>query len=262
MAGDAFWADLPADPATPVVVSVPHAGTATNGFESSLADSLDVRCDADLYVDELYDGSPRGAFVRARLSRFVCDLNRSPDDVPPRNTDGRGFIWMVTTTGAPALARPLGPDELAARRAIHAAYYGTLGAAIASARQKFGFAILLDGHSMPSVGRGGHADPGKARADIVPGDRMGTTCSPGLSALVGQHFRDHGLSVAFNDPYRGGFITSHHGRPQDNIHAIQVEMRRDLYMDEITFHRRPAGMRRLSQILAGLLRALDGFDPR
>jgi N-formylglutamate deformylase len=115
---------------------------------------------------------------------------------------------------------------------------------------------------MPSVGRQGHADPGRPRADIVPGDRMGTSCSPSLSQLVGAHFESRGLSVAFNDPYRGGFITAHHGRPAEQIHAIQIEMRRDLYMNEADFTRLPDRMARLRQVLAELLHTLDSFDPR
>ncbi len=268
---DAFIAHLPEDPETPVVVSIPHAGIATEGYESSLAATLDVRCDADLFVDELYDGHPRGALVRARLSRFVCDLNRHPDDVAalavpehpaPQDTLGRGFLWVVTTTGARALAGPLSLAQWRKRQAIHTAYHAALDGALQRARQKFGFAILIDGHSMPSVGKTGHPDPGKSRADIVPGDRMGTSCAPALSATVGQHFCTSGFTVAFNEPYKGGFITTHHGRPQDGIHAIQIEMRRDLYMDEGTYERRPSGMARVSTALGQLLRTLDAFDPR
>lgn len=267
----AFIADLPEDPVTPVVVSVPHAGTATSAYSSPLDQALDVRCDADLYVDELYQGAPAGAFVRARLSRFVCDLNRHPDDVSTRavpehagarNKDGRGFIWEVTTSGTSTLRRPLTLDEWSARKAVHDAYYGALATALDRARRKFGFAILVDGHSMPSVGRSGHADPGKERADIVPGDRQGTSCSPALSRAVGDFFRGRGYSVSFNDPYKGGFITQHHGRPSEDVHAIQIEMRRDLYMNEATFEPKAEGFARLRASLAELLRVLDRFDPR
>jgi N-formylglutamate deformylase len=266
-----FDATLPDVPATPVVVSVPHAGTEVGGFATALVPGLDVRCDADLFVDELYQGAPRGAFIRAKASRFVCDLNRDPDDVSPRavpahpaprNADGRGFVWEITTTGAPALARPLTLDEWRARESIHALYHGAITQALERARARFGYAILIDGHSMPSVGRQGHTDPGRPRADIVPGDRLGTSCSPSLSRLVGAHFQKHGLSVGFNDPYRGGFITAHHGRPAEGVHAIQIEMRRDLYMVESTFTRVPDKMKRLGEVLSALLRTLDEFDPR
>ena len=112
---------------------------------------------------------------------------------------------------------------------------------------------------MPSVGRSGHTDPGHQRADIVPGDRLGTSCAPALSRLVGEHFLEHGLKVAFNDPYRGGFITAHHGRPAEGIHAIQIEMRRDLYMDESALQRQPEKMASLATILTALVRKLEAL---
>jgi len=275
---EAFVADLPDPPATALVVSVPHAGVDTAPYAAPLATGLDVRCDADLFVDRLYAGAATQAagagtvaLVRARLSRFVCDLNRDPDDVSqaavaghpdPRNTDGRGFIWAVTTTGTPALARPLTLDEWRERRTLHAGYHAALASALAAARARFGFALLIDGHSMPSVGRRGHSDPGRPRADVVPGDRMGATCAPALSALVRGHFESAGLRVAMNDPYRGGFVVARHGRPSGGVHAIQIEMRRDLYMDEATYQPVPERMARLTDTLAGLIDALLRFDPR
>ena len=261
------------EPTSPLVVSVPHAGLGTAGFERTLNPELDVRCDADLFVDRLYRaGEAEGpeVYVAAQTSRFVCDMNRDPDDVSvgavpehpaPRNTDGRGFIWAITTTGVPTLARPLMLDEWRERTAIHAAYHDAVARALARARERFGYAILLDGHSMPSRGRAGHKDPGRARADVVPGDREGTSCAPALSRFVGDHFNSRGYSVSFNDPYKGGFITAYHGRPTDNIHAIQIELRRDLYMNEATYEIADAGFERLSQSLAALLAALKDFKP-
>ncbi len=236
-----------AEPSSPLVVSVPHAGLRTAGFEQTLNPELDVRCDADLLVDRLYRiGEPEApeVYVAAQASRFVCDMNRDADDVSPgavpehpapRNADGRGFIWAITTAGVPTLSRPLALGEWRERTAIHAAYHDALTRALARARARFGYAILLDGHSMPSRGRMGHKDPGRARAQVVPGDRDGTSCAPALTEHVTRHFESAGLSVSANDPYKGGFITTHHGRPADRIHAIQVELRRDLYMDEDRF---------------------------
>src|SRR5262252_3430722 len=144
------------DPTSPLVVSVPHAGVRTAGFERPLNPELDVRCDADLFVDRLYRvGEPEApeVYVAAQMSRFVCDLNRDPDDVSrgavpehpaPRNSDGRGFIWAVTTTGAPALSRPLTLEEWQARTALHAVYHDAIERSLARAREKFGFAVLVD----------------------------------------------------------------------------------------------------------------------
>ncbi len=269
----AFMARSAAAPTTPVVVSVPHAGVRTAGYEETLTPELDVRGDADLFVDRLYRiGEPDGpeTYVAAQLSRFVCDLNRDPDDVAPgavpehrapRNVDGRGFIWAVTTTGAPALSRPLTLPEWSGRTAIHTAYHEAISRALLRARARFGFAVLVDGHSMPSRGRAGHTDTGSVRADVVPGDREGTSCSPALRALVTRHFTAAGLSVKPNEPYKGGFITTHHGRPADNVHAIQIELRRDLYMDEEKFVIVQPGFDRLRGLIAGLLLELRGFNP-
>jgi N-formylglutamate amidohydrolase len=269
----AFTARTAAEPTTPVVVSVPHAGVRTAWFEETLTPELDVRGDADLFVDRLYRiGEPEGpeTFVAAQLSRFVCDLNRDPDDVAPgavpehrapRNADGRGFIWAVTTSGTPALARPLTLREWSGRTAIHAAYHEAIAGALARARARFGFAVLVDGHSMPSRGRFGHTDTGRVRAEVVPGDREGTSCSPVLLAMVSQHFAAAGLTVKANDPYKGGFITTHHGRPAEHVHAIQIELRRDLYMDEDKFEIVEPGFGRLRDLLAGLLDGLRGFRP-
>ena len=255
------------------MVSVPHAGVRTAGYEETLTPELDVRGDADLFVDRLYRiGEPDGpeTYVAAQLSRFVCDLNRDPDDVAPgavpehrapRNSDGRGFIWAVTTTGAPALSRPLTLPEWSGRTAIHTAYHEAISRALLRARARFGFAILVDGHSMPSRGRAGHTDSGSARADVVPGDREGTSCSPALRALVIRHFAAAGLTVKPNEPYKGGFITAHHGRPADDVHAIQIELRRDLYMDEEKFVIVQPGFDRLRGLIAELLAELRGFNP-
>jgi N-formylglutamate amidohydrolase len=269
----AFTARTPSEPPTPLVVSVPHAGVSTAGYEETQTPELDVRCDADLFVERLYGiGKPDGpkVYVAARLSRFVCDLNRDPDDVSPgavpehpgpRNIDGRGFIWAVTTTGMPALARPLSIQEWRGRTAIHATYHDTIRRALARARARFGYAILVDGHSMPSRGRSGHQDPGRARAAVVPGDRDGTSCAPALTAAVARHFTACGLEVRPNDPYKGGYITAHHGRPAEGFHAIQIEVRRDLYMSEDQFVTVEPGFGRLRGAIAALLSDLETFRP-
>jgi len=256
------------EPTSPLVISVPHAGLRTAGFERTLNPELDVRCDADLFVDRLYrvgDAEGPEVYVAAQTSRFVCDMNRDPDDVSvgavpehpaPRNADGRGFIWAITTTGVPTLSRPLALDEWRERTAIHAAYHDAVTRALARARERFGYAILLDGHSMPSRGRAGHKDPGRARADVVPGDRDGTSCAPALTAHVTRHFENAGLRVAANDPYKGGFITTHHGRPADRIHAIQIELRRDLYMDESAFEPAEPGFSNMRSTLDALVASL------
>ena len=91
---------------------------------------------------------------------------------------------------------------------------------------------------------------------MVPGDRDGTSCSPALTAHVTAHFQAAGLRVVPNDPYKGGFITTHHGRPADRIHAIQIELRRDLYMNEDHFEIAEPGFTKLRATLDALVASL------
>ena len=233
-------------PPSPLVVSVPHAGTIVTDDDAALLalEGPALLRDADLFVDRLCAGVPaRGVPVlRALVSRYVLDVNRAPDDVDkevcpdlerPTRLSARGLVWRVTTDGAAVLKRPLTKRELDSRIArIHTPYHEALALLLEQRRLRFGYAVLLDCHSMPSTGRPGHTDPGARRADIVPGDVRGASCAPSISKLVAEHFERAGYAVRPKDPYMGGYITRSHGRPARSVHAIQLEINRDLYMEE------------------------------
>ena len=101
-------------------------------------------------------------------------------------------------------------------------------------------------------------EPGAARADIVLGDRFGTSCHPSISALVERVLAEAGYAVLRNEPYAGGFTTQFYGRPHGDVHALQIEINRALYMDEARFAHGPgfagvaADMSRVIEALAGL----------
>jgi len=258
------------------VVSVPHAGTIVPDEDAPLlavhGDAL-LR-DADLHVDKLAEGVVVHdvALLVARVSRYIVDINRAPDDVDrevcpelprPARPSARGLCWRTTTDGAAVLRRPLSLAELTSRRErIHAPYHETLEQLLDERRRQFGFALLVDVHSMPSIGRPAYPDPGGRRADIVPGDVRGAACAAGLTRLVSAHFAARGFSVKENDPYMGGYITRHHGRPSRGVHAIQVEVNRDLYMDEATYAFLPERAARVQRALVELIGAVVAFDPR
>ncbi len=262
--------------ATPVVVSVPHAGTWVPDVDAALLalSGDDLLRDADLHVEKLVDGVTRHGVVvvEAKVSRYIVDVNRAPDDVDrevcpeqprPARPSARGLCWRMTTDGGAVLRRPLRLAELNDRCArIHTPYHETLSTLLEERRARFGYAILLDMHSMPSTGRPGHSDPGARRADIVPGDVRGASCAASLSSLVGAHFSSCGYSVRPNDPYMGGFITRHHGRPSRGIHAIQVELNRDLYMSESTYAYLDEAAQPLRRAIDGLVSQVVTFDPR
>lgn len=238
--------------AKPVVVSVPHSGTQFPDDERSLykQDPEALALLGDLYVDALFEGACRAGatVVRTPYSRFVVDLNRYPDDLSPESVRGeqarspagyhgkRGVIWAVSPNGYNIYHRPLTKDE--ARQRLQHYYYPYHDAVfghLQRLKERFGYVILIDAHSMPS-------QPlhllGRSRADIVPGDLDGRSCSPLLSEFVIDWWADNGYSVAPNYPYKGGAVTRQHGRPHHRIHAIQLEFNRALYMDEGTLEHR------------------------
>ncbi len=242
----AFELSLPESNARPVLVEVPHAGVLVPESVRSelLAPEDAVLRDADIYVDKLYANAPRlgAVLLTARISRYVVDLNRARDDVDaatvsdhptPAGAHPRGVVWRTTTDGRPILARTLSYQALLARLSnYYVPYHDALRQTLTDLRARFNHAILVAGHSMPSLGRSMHSDPGARRADVGPGTCGRTSADPRVIDLVDAHFRGAGLSVRHDDPYRGGFSTSHYGRPRDRWHAIQIELNRALYVDE------------------------------
>lgn len=252
---------------TPVIVEVPHAGlTIPPVLRDEILVSEDaIARDADLHVDALYAQAPEAGAVllSARVSRYVVDLNRAPDDIDLDGADGprragqpRGVVWRVTTEGRPVLRRPL--DYAALRQRIelfHAPYHTALRTELERTRERFGYAILVAGHSMPSTVRRGSREV-ERRADVVPGTLGRTSADRRVIDLVDAHFRSAGLSVRHDDPYRGGFTTAHYGRPAEGWHAIQIEINRSLYMDELTLAPKNGDFARLQSLLADLVRRL------
>jgi N-formylglutamate deformylase len=271
---ESFELKLPTRDAKPVLVEVPHASVdVPEAVKSELAAPADaLKRDADIYVDELYANAPTlgAALLCARVSRYVVDLNRAEDDVDsatvsdhpaPVGAQPRGVVWRATTDGRPVLTRPLTFAALRKRLGrFYVPYHEALRQTLDDLRARFGHAILLAGHSMPSRGRSLHVDAGERRADIVPGTQGRTTSDARVIELVDDHFRQAGLLVRHDDPYRGGFATTHYGRPHENVHAIQIEINRALYVNEDTFERRPEDFARLQALLDSLVIKLGALQ--
>lgn len=246
-----------------VVVEVPHAGLAIpeDVTPRPRVDRDALLRDADLFVDRLWADAPRFgcSLLVANVSRYVVDLNRAEDDVDrdavrghpsPRPTPSRGIVWRSTTDGTPVLERPLTHAELEARLTTHyRPYHRALAEEVERKWRTFGHALVVAAHSMPSATRPG----GARRADVVPGSRGGTTTSRAVLDLVERHFRDAGLSVRHDDPYRGGFTTQRYGQPRHGVHAVQIELNRALYVDERSSRPDEAKMAWLTDVLGGLL---------
>ena len=238
----------PAEQRLPFVFNSPHSGRLyTSDFLSrSKLDRRAVRRSEDAYVEELFAGVVRlGApLLAADFPRAFLDVNREPYELDQRmftaplpghaNTrsirvaGGLGTIPRVVAEGQEIYRERLSVDEAMARiEAIYRPYHRTLGKLMARTAVRFGYAVLVDCHSMPSTVSGGGERP-----DIVVGDRYGTSCAPVLTRRLMDAFATRGYRVTRNKPYAGGFITEHYGRPARGLHAVQIEVNRALYMDE------------------------------
>jgi N-formylglutamate amidohydrolase len=264
---DPFVVSLPEVPGR-VVVEVPHAGLLLPEpvrLQTRVKPEETVR-DSDPYVDRLVMGAPeRGAaLLTATVSRYVVDLNRAPDDVSTevvadhpaaKPTQPRGVVWSTTTEGRALWNGPLTFRELSARIArYHRPYHLALEELIETTRARHGPMILLCVHSMPSTARAGR------RADVVPGTRGRSTASSRVIDAVDAHFRSKNLSVRHDEPYRGGYTTGLWGRPDEGIHAVQIELSRALYLDEQTLTPNERGVAELQDVLDGLVTTLVALD--
>lgn len=243
----------PAEQTSALVFASPHSGAEySDAFKAaSRLDPVALRRSEDSFVDELFASAPTfGApLLRALFPRAFVDPNREPyeldpemfeGDLPdyvntssPRVAGGLGTVARVVTTGAEIYGGKLTFAEAIDRvENYYRPYHRALERLIHDTKKKFGGCILIDCHSMPSVGGPMDRDPGAPRVDFVLGDRHGTSCAPDLLLFAEKLFEDNGFVVARNAPYAGGFTTAHYGRPKEGVHALQIEINRALYMDE------------------------------
>jgi N-formylglutamate amidohydrolase len=209
----------------PIIFNSPHSGTVYphEFLMASRIDMATLRKSEDSFMDELIAGLCDQGFavVSVNFPRSYVDVNREPYELDPRMFAGR----------LPSFA-----NTRALRRLI------------AKVHHDFGTAILVDCHSMPSVGVS-REEP--RRPDLVIGDRYGTSCTPLLADVIQDTMQSLGYSVGRNKPYAGGFITEHYGNPGSGLHAIQIELNRAIYMDE-RLRERSANFARVAADIATL----------
>lgn len=276
----------PKAPCGALVYSSPHSGRyyPPRFKRVSRLDERMLRRSEDSFVDELFAGAPAyGApLIAAVYPRAYVDLNREPYELDPllfdeplpafanidsdRVAAGLGTVARVVATGVPIYARPLPLAEAEARIAgIYRPYHEALGRLLAQARRQRGWSVLVDCHSMPSLAASQRREA-RARdvaagwnADIVLGDRHGTSCDQRLTDLAEEVLTGMGYLVLRNLPYAGGYCTSHYGNPAVGRHALQIEINRSLYMDEARLAKQPHfdGLARDMQRLMAALARLD-----
>jgi N-formylglutamate deformylase len=245
----------PAEWSAPVVFNSPHSGRVyPRAFLSAARlDLAMLRRSEDSFVDELILGVVGSGIpvMRAHFPRCYVDVNREPYELDPRMFDGRLPSFANTRSmrvagGLGTVARVVGdaqeiydrrlPVDDALRRieTLYKPYHRALRRLVTRVHRDFGAAILVDCHSMPSSAG---AKDERPRADVVIGDRYGTSCVTRVTDAVEMTLRSLGYAVSRNKPYAGGFITEHYGNPAAGFHSIQLEVNRALYMDERRYER-------------------------
>lgn len=272
----AFTVHAPTAAPIPLVLDSPHSGEwYPDDFDHLPARAI-VRQAEDTHVARLWSHAPAvgATLVEAHFPRAYIDANRSladidtelladawPDPVAPsrKTKQGIGLVWRVARTGMPMYGRKLTSAEVRARiERCWRPYHAALDEAIDATHRAFGAVWHVDCHSMPAVGDAMADDAGRERADFVLGDRDGTTCAPAFTQCVADAVRAMGYRVAINDPYKGVEIVRRHGRPHENRHSLQIEIKRTLYMDEETLVPHE-GYARLARDLAQLASTLAAF---
>jgi N-formylglutamate amidohydrolase len=267
----------PAGAASPLVLSSPHSGSVypARFLAISRLDAPTLRRSEDAFVDELFMGGVKSGvpLLRARFPRAYLDLNREPYELDPRmfetrlpsfaNTrsvrvaGGLGTIARVVCDSQEIYSRRLRLDEALARiEMLYKPYHRMLEALLSRAWRSFGMTVLIDCHSMPSLSAtAGRESDRRIKADFVLGDRYGTSCGTDLIDLVDHELRRLGYTVFRNKPYAGGFITEHYGDPANQLHAMQIEINRALYMDESSLDKNER-FEAVAADLAGVISAL------
>lgn len=267
----------PSEQAIPLVLASPHSGRDYPAafLASARLEPRRLRRSEDSFVDELFAAGPdHGApLLAASFPRAFCDPNREAWELDPAMFDeplppwvnttsarvgaGLGTIARVVASGEAIYRRKLSFAEAEARvRAYWEPYHAALAALIAEARARFGACLLLDCHSMPAGGSAGRAG---GEPDFVLGDAHGTACAPRIARVVEAAIAGMGYTVRRNDPYSGGYVTRHYGRPREGVHALQLEIARRLYMQESRIEKLPrfAEMQRdMARLIATLAAAL------
>jgi N-formylglutamate amidohydrolase len=264
----------PPQQSAPLVFASPHSGRAYSPdfLAATRLDPLTLRRSEDCFVDELFAAAPaHGApLLAATFPRAFCDPNREPweldpamfaDSLPPwvntastRVGAGLGTIARVVASGEAIYRDKLRFADAEARiRDCWLPFHETLRTLIDTTRARFGRCLLIDCHSMPTTQPSGIAfAPG---VDVVLGDAYGTSCGARTVRLVQEMLERLGYRVRRNEPYAGGYITRHYGRPREGVEALQIELCRGLYMDEARLTR-SAGFAGVQRDMTALIAAL------
>ena len=250
-----------------LLVSLPHCGTEMpESMLARLEPAARSLEDTDWHLEEIY-GFVRdlgASLLVPRYSRYVIDLNRPPDGAPMyAGANNTGIVPERSFAGQALYPQGNEPDqvEIAQRRATYwQPYHEALQQELERLKAAHGRALLLDGHSIKSElpwlfnGR---------LPDLNLGTGAGATCAPPLrAALIGMLEAQRSFSSVADGRFKGGYLTRHYGRPDEHVHAIQLEMCWSCYMVEAAPYRiDPQRCARLAPVLHRFVQQLLEWQP-
>lgn len=234
-----FYIIEPKSPKVPFILSVPHCGTEfPDEIKDHYLDKMrEQPDDTDWFVHQLYDfASEMGiTIIHAKYSRWVIDLNRDPESAPLYN-DGRLITGLTTSTdffGNPIYkSEDLIPDEKEVNRRLenyYWPYYRKIEELLDERKAEFGEAVLWDAHSIRRLVETIRKDP---FPDMILGTNEGRSAREDLMEVALSTLRKGPFQVNYNDPFKGGHITRYFGKPENNVHGLQLEMNKVLYMND------------------------------
>jgi N-formylglutamate amidohydrolase len=261
-------------PAQPLVLDSPHSGFLMPADFGSARTEAELRDGEDCFIDELYlPATARGVpLLAAQFPRTYLDPNRHAGDIDPDLLDaawpesltpsgkariGKSLVWRTLDDGRPIYSRKLSVAELQQRIArYHQPYHQALQQLMEASHAVFGRVFHINCHSMNAVsGAMAEGGAGVARADIVLGDRDGTTCAPEFTAFVRSFLLRCGYDVKVNDPFKGVELVRAYSHPAAGRHSLQLEVNKRLYMNAATLQKHEG----FAQLQGDLMQLVDAI---
>ncbi len=263
-----FKVKEPKVPLVPIVISIPHAGI---NFPPELKKHYKKRMrnfvdDTDWYVHRLYDFAPELGItvIKANLSRWVIDLNRDPESTPLYN-DGRLITTCTPTTdffgNSIYKSKAVEPEPAEKQRRLDTyywPYYKEIETLLEKRKNQFGKVLLWDAHS---IRHKVSTIQKEVFPDMILGNNDEKTAHPELINTALKKLKSGTFNINHNTPFKGGHITRYFGKPENNTHALQLEMNKILYMDdnEITYNKKRAAEVKqvLKKTITGLIDTMN-----
>lgn len=232
-----------AESKTALLVDSPHSGRSYPDDFTYICSDLAMYAAEDRFVDLLFEDIPHhGAdLLCASFPRSYIDVNRAEDDIDPlliskpwpydyapsqRARNGIGLIRRLLRKDMPLYDEPLSISAIQNRiEQYYRPYHEKIETVLKDKKQTFGHAYFINMHSMPSS---------ITNYDFVLGTRHQKSCNPDFSDIIAQNLMDMGYKIVFNAPYQGAEIIQRYGRPYEDMHAIQIEINKGLYLNEAT----------------------------